>query len=238
MAVHMIDQNEYCANGVRYSKLTLVHAQGSGVVRIVMVAIASGSQVFTRVVIGMLNDSVFGISGTGIIITFGVVAGVTDIGTGCSCCCSCSMGMAMGCSSASSCSILGETSCGGSCGGCGGGGDWGCLGCGGGTDKSQLIGTGVAGVTGVTGVLGVSGPGVLVFAAAAAAALPRAASGSLPLARLIAWRFTCLLRWSLRMKRLSHTGQANLFSPVCVRKWRANSSERANLLPQPSQLQG
>lgn len=28
------------------------------------------------------------------------------------------------------------------------------------------------------------------------------------------WVFMCLLKWSLRMKRLLHTGQANLFSPV------------------------
>ena len=85
------------------------------------------------------------------------------------------------------------------------------------------------GVIGVIGVLGVVG---------VAAAFPRWASGSRPLALFVAWRLTCLLKWSLRMKRLSHTGQANLFSPVWVRKWRASSSERANLLPQPSQLQG
>lgn len=51
------------------------------------------------------------------------------------------------------------------------------------------------------------------------------------------WRRACLVRWSLRMKRLSQTGQTNFFSPVCVRRWRESSSERANFLSQPSQLQ-
>lgn len=49
--------------------------------------------------------------------------------------------------------------------------------------------------------------------------------------------FTCLLRWSLRMKRLLHTGQANLFSPVCVRKCRWSSSDLVKRFPQNSQLQ-
>ena len=47
------------------------------------------------------------------------------------------------------------------------------------------------------------------------------------------WRtpcvFTCLAKWSLLMKRLLHTGQANLFSPVWVRKCLWSSSERVNL---------
>jgi len=30
------------------------------------------------------------------------------------------------------------------------------------------------------------------------------------------WRFTCFVKWSLRMNLRSHTGQANFFSPVCV----------------------
>lgn len=51
-------------------------------------------------------------------------------------------------------------------------------------------------------------------------------------------RRACLLRWSLRMKRLSHSGHANLFSPVCVLWCLASSSDRANLLPQPSHSQG
>lgn len=49
-------------------------------------------------------------------------------------------------------------------------------------------------------------------------------------------RRACFARWSLRMKRLWQTGQANFFSPVWVRRWRDNSSERANLLSQPSHL--
>lgn len=31
------------------------------------------------------------------------------------------------------------------------------------------------------------------------------------------WRRACLVRWSLRMKRFSHSGQRNCFSPVWVR---------------------
>lgn len=31
------------------------------------------------------------------------------------------------------------------------------------------------------------------------------------------WRRACLVRWSLLMKRFSHSGQRNCFSPVCVR---------------------
>lgn len=54
---------------------------------------------------------------------------------------------------------------------------------------------------------------------------------------VVMWRRACLVRWSLRMNRRSHTGQTNFFSPVCVRRWRESSSERANLLSQPSQLQ-
>lgn len=51
------------------------------------------------------------------------------------------------------------------------------------------------------------------------------------------WRRVCLVRWSLRMKRRSHTLHTNFFSPVCVRRWRESSSERANFLSQPSQWQ-
>lgn len=51
------------------------------------------------------------------------------------------------------------------------------------------------------------------------------------------WRRACLVRWSLRMKRRSHTTQTNFFSPVWVRRWRDSSSERANFLSQPSQWQ-
>lgn len=72
--------------------------------------------------------------------------------------------------------------------------------------------------------------------------------------------FTCFAKWSERMKRLLHTGQANLlngkhwesfvkiklrtkvylntdlFSPVWVLRWRWSSSERVKRLPQNSQL--
>lgn len=51
------------------------------------------------------------------------------------------------------------------------------------------------------------------------------------------WRRACLVRWSLRVKRLVHSGQGKRFSPVCVRWWRASSSERANFLSQPGQSQ-
>ena len=39
------------------------------------------------------------------------------------------------------------------------------------------------------------------------------------------------------MKRRSQTGHTNFFSPVCVRRCRDSSSERANCLSQLSQLQ-
>lgn len=51
------------------------------------------------------------------------------------------------------------------------------------------------------------------------------------------WRRACLVRWSLLMNRRSHIGQANFFSPVWVRRCLDSSSERANLLSQPFQLQ-
>lgn len=54
---------------------------------------------------------------------------------------------------------------------------------------------------------------------------------------VVIWRRVCFVKWSLRMKRRSHTGQANFFSPVWVLRWRDSSSERANFLSQPSQLQ-
>ena len=46
------------------------------------------------------------------------------------------------------------------------------------------------------------------------------------------------LRWSDLMNLLLHTGQMKFFSPVWVRMWRASSSDRANFLRQPSQVQG
>ncbi len=53
----------------------------------------------------------------------------------------------------------------------------------------------------------------------------------------ISWVFECFDKWSERIKRLPHFGHAKRFSPVCVRKWRCNSSERVNALPQKSQWQ-
>ena len=44
-------------------------------------------------------------------------------------------------------------------------------------------------------------------------------------------------RWSEREKARSHTWHLNGFWPVCFLKWRVNSSERANLQWQPSQVQ-
>lgn len=46
------------------------------------------------------------------------------------------------------------------------------------------------------------------------------------------------LRWSDLMKRLLQTGQMKFFSPVCVRMCLANSSDRANFLIHPAQVQG
>ena len=48
---------------------------------------------------------------------------------------------------------------------------------------------------------------------------------------------TCLDKWSLLMNLLLQIGQANLFSPVCVRRCRCNSSDRVKRFPQKSQLQ-
>lgn len=42
----------------------------------------------------------------------------------------------------------------------------------------------------------------------------------------------CLVRWSLLMKHLSHSGQVKRFSPVCVRTWRVSSSDRENFFTQ------
>lgn len=51
-------------------------------------------------------------------------------------------------------------------------------------------------------------------------------------------RRACLMRWSLRMKRLSQSGHRKRFSPVWVRRCRANSSERANFFSQSGQVHG
>lgn len=40
----------------------------------------------------------------------------------------------------------------------------------------------------------------------------------------------CFERWSERINLFEHWVQTNFFSPVCVRRWRCNSSDRVNLL--------
>lgn len=50
------------------------------------------------------------------------------------------------------------------------------------------------------------------------------------------WRRACLVKWSLRIKHLVQRGQANRFSPVCVRKWRVSSSDREKRLMQPAHV--
>ena len=47
---------------------------------------------------------------------------------------------------------------------------------------------------------------------------------------------TCLVRWSLRVKRLLHTLHTNLLSPVWLFKCLCNSSDLVNRLPQNNQL--
>ena len=64
--------------------------------------------------------------------------------------------------------------------------------------------------------------------AAAAAGDTAGPAAAAVLAVVALWRLMCLLRWSLRMKRRSQTGQPNFFSPVCVLLCRDSSSERAN----------
>lgn len=50
------------------------------------------------------------------------------------------------------------------------------------------------------------------------------------------WRFLCRARWSEREKVRSQSGHWNGFTPVCFRKWRVSSSERANFHVQPSHM--
>ncbi len=49
------------------------------------------------------------------------------------------------------------------------------------------------------------------------------------------WRFWCLAKWSLLINAFWHTEQTCFFSPVCVRRCRLNSSDRANVLLQSAQ---
>ena len=51
------------------------------------------------------------------------------------------------------------------------------------------------------------------------------------------WALMCFVRWSLRMNRWPQPGQTNFFSPVCQRRCRERSSERANCRLHPSILQ-
>lgn len=50
------------------------------------------------------------------------------------------------------------------------------------------------------------------------------------------WRRRCLAKWSERAKHRPHSSHAKLRSPVCCRRWRASSSERANERSQPSNV--
>ena len=55
--------------------------------------------------------------------------------------------------------------------------------------------------------------------------------------RVYACLFMWRARWSDREKHLSHWPHLKGFAPVCFRKWRVSSSERANRQPQPAQPQ-
>ena len=59
---------------------------------------------------------------------------------------------------------------------------------------------------------------------------------SASLACLFLCVFRCFDKWSERVNRLPHSLQANLFSPVWVRRWRWSSSDRVKDLLQNSQL--
>lgn len=53
---------------------------------------------------------------------------------------------------------------------------------------------------------------------------------------IVSWRLRCRDRWSEREKlRLQSVHRKGLM-PVCLRKWRVSSSERANFQEQPSQV--
>lgn len=55
-------------------------------------------------------------------------------------------------------------------------------------------------------------------------------------AHMVSWRRRCRDRWSEREKlRLQSVHRKGLM-PVCLRKWRVSSSERANFQEQPSQV--
>lgn len=56
-------------------------------------------------------------------------------------------------------------------------------------------------------------------------------------AHIMTWRRRCRDRWSDREKERSHSVQRNGLIPVCLRKCRVSSSERAKRQVQPSQVQ-
>ena len=65
---------------------------------------------------------------------------------------------------------------------------------------------------------------------------PRLFSESESLLPPSVWVFACFAKWSERINRLLHVGQANRFSPVCVLRCLWSSSDLVNLFPQNSQL--
>lgn len=56
-------------------------------------------------------------------------------------------------------------------------------------------------------------------------------------AHIMTWRRRCRDRWSDREKERSHSVQRKGLIPVCLRKCRVSSSERAKRQVQPSQVQ-
>lgn len=78
-----------------------------------------------------------------------------------------------------------------------------------------------------------------VFAGAIKGLLEGLMFSSIPLRLFSAAKclLTCLVKWSLLIKRRSHIEQTNFFSPVCVLLCRDSSSDRENCLSHPSHWQ-
>lgn len=55
-------------------------------------------------------------------------------------------------------------------------------------------------------------------------------------AHMVSWRRRCRDRWSEREKLRLQSVHLKGLMPVCLRKWRVSSSERANFQEQPSQV--
>ena len=55
-------------------------------------------------------------------------------------------------------------------------------------------------------------------------------------AYMVSWRRRCRDRWSEREKLRLQSAHRKGLMPVCLRKWRVSSSERANFQEQPSQV--